>query len=214
MLETQRRHNMARRLRYPSLENHTARLKLVVRRKPYPGPTLARGVLLLYRRNKGNGSWVLKASDGRGKYWTKAIGEADDFDASNADTILTFYEAQDTAKQLARGGKGVGAAAPVTVDHALIDYKADLMSRGARGYNADRPRVHLLLGTTESLAEVLWTMPPASSRADHPGILRLIPLHRKFLLQAEEAGARSARDEDRHPHPDFGRLCGRVGSRT
>ena len=165
---------MARRLRYPSLENRTARLKLVVRRKPYPGPTLARGVLLLYRRNKGNGSWVLKASDGRGKYWTKAIGEADDFDASNADTILTFYEAQDTAKQLARGGKGVGAAAPVTVDHALIDYKADLMSRGARGYNADRPRVHLpplllakpvalltskelkiwrdgLLGTTESL---------------------------------------------------------------
>ena len=77
---------MARRLRYPSLENHTARLKLVVRRKPYPGPTLARGVLLLYRRNKGNGSCVLKASDGRGKYWTKAIGEADDFDASNADT--------------------------------------------------------------------------------------------------------------------------------
>ena len=228
---------MARRLRYPSLENRTARLKLVVRRKPYPGPTLARGVLLLYRRNKGNGSWVLKASDGRGKYWTKAIGEADDFDASNADTILTFYEAQDTAKQLARGGKGVGAAAPVTVDHALIDYKADLMSRGARGYNADRPRVHLpplllakpvalltskelkiwrdgLLSTTESLAEVLWTMPPASSRADHPAILRLIPLHRKFLLQAEEAGARSARDEDRHPHPDFGRLCGRVGSRT
>lgn len=68
---------MARRLRYPSLENRTARLKLVVRRKPYPGPTLARGVLLLYRRNKGNGSWVLKASDGRGKYWTKAIGEAD-----------------------------------------------------------------------------------------------------------------------------------------
>ena len=134
---------MARRLRYPSLENRTARLKLVVRRKPYPGPTLARGLLLLYRRNKGNGSWVLKASDGRGKYWTKAIGEADDFDASNAETILTFYEAQDTAKQLARGDKGVDATAPVTVDHALVDYKADLMSRGARGYNADRPRVHL-----------------------------------------------------------------------
>jgi hypothetical protein len=44
-------------------------------------------VLLLYRRNKGNGSWVLKASDGRGKYWTKAIGEADDFDESNGETF-------------------------------------------------------------------------------------------------------------------------------
>jgi hypothetical protein len=78
---------MARRLRYPSLESRTARLKLSVRRKPYPGPALSRGVLLLYRRNKGNGSWVLKASDGHGKYWTKAIGEADDFDESNGETF-------------------------------------------------------------------------------------------------------------------------------
>ena len=36
---------MARRLRYPSLESRTARLKLSVRRKPYPGPALSRGVL-------------------------------------------------------------------------------------------------------------------------------------------------------------------------
>lgn len=133
---------MARRLRYPSFESRTARLKLVVRRKPYPGPSLARGLLLLYRRNKGNGSWVLKARNGAG-YWTKVIAEADDFDLSNTDTILTFYEAQDIAKQLARGGKGVDMAAPVSVDRALIDYKADLIARSARAYNADRPRVHL-----------------------------------------------------------------------
>ena len=134
---------MARRLRYPSLESRTARLKLSVRRKPYPGPALSRGVLLLYRRNKGNGSWVLKASDGHGKYWTKAIGEADDFDESNGETILTFYQGQDTAKQLARGGKEVETTAPITVDRALVDYKRDLISRVARPYNADRPRVHL-----------------------------------------------------------------------
>jgi hypothetical protein len=30
---------------------------------------------------------VLKASDGHGKYWTKAIGEADDFDESNGETF-------------------------------------------------------------------------------------------------------------------------------
>jgi hypothetical protein len=134
---------VARRLRYSSLESRTARLKLVIRRKPYPGPALSRGVLLLYRRNKGNGSWVLKARDGCSRYWTKAIAEADDFDASNAETILTFYEAQDLAKQLARGGKEVDMTAPVTVDRALIDYKADLIARGAQAYNADRPRVHL-----------------------------------------------------------------------
>ena len=67
---------MARKVRHSSLETRTARLKLAVRRKPYSGPSLARGVALLYRRNKTNGSWVLKASDGHGKYWTKAIAEA------------------------------------------------------------------------------------------------------------------------------------------
>ena len=38
----------------------------------------------------------------------KAIAEADDFDESNGKTILTFFEAQDVAKKLARGE----AAAP------------------------------------------------------------------------------------------------------
>ena len=75
---------MARKVRHSCLEARTARLKLVIRRKPYNGPALARGVALLYRRNKGNGSWVLKASDGHGKYWTKVIAEADDHDESNS----------------------------------------------------------------------------------------------------------------------------------
>ena len=36
-------------------------------------------------------------------YWTKAIAQADDFDDSDNKTILTFFEAQDVAKKLARG---------------------------------------------------------------------------------------------------------------
>ena len=92
---------MARKVHHSSLETRTARLKLAVRRKPYSGPSLARGVALLYRRNKTNGSWVLKASDGHGAYWTKAIAEADDHDESNGKTILNFFEAQDHAKKLA-----------------------------------------------------------------------------------------------------------------
>src|SRR6476659_2111905 len=134
---------MARKVRHSSLETRTARLKLAVRRKPYSGPSLARGVALLYRRNKGNGSWVLKASDGHGKYWTKAIAEADDFDESNGETILTFFEAQDRAKQLGRGRAETDTTAPLTVDGALDDYRADLISRGALPYNATRPRRHL-----------------------------------------------------------------------
>jgi integrase len=134
---------MARKVRHSSLETRTARLKLTVRRKPYPGPKLARGVALLYRRNKTNGSWVLKASDGHGAYWTKAIAEADDHDESNGKTILNFFEAQDAAKKLARSDDGSADSAPVTVDGALTAYKADLIARNANPYNAEHPRVHL-----------------------------------------------------------------------
>src|SRR6478609_3624262 len=122
-----RGHNMARKVRHSSLETRTARLKLAVRRKPYSGPSLARGVALLYRRNKTNGSWVLKASDGHGAYWTKAITEADDHDESNGKTILNFFEAQDQAKKLARGDDGSTGTAPITVDSALKDYRRDLI---------------------------------------------------------------------------------------
>ena len=134
---------MARKVRHSSLETRTARLKLAVRRKPYSGPSLARGVALLYRRNKTNGTWVLKASDGHGKYWTKAIAEADDHDESNGKTILNFFEAQDQAKKLARGEDGSTGNAPITVDGALKDYRRDLEARAANPYNADHPRLHL-----------------------------------------------------------------------
>jgi integrase len=134
---------MARKVRHSSLETRTARLKLAVRRKPYSGPSLARGVALMYRRNKTNGTWVLKASDGHGKYWTKAIAEADDHDESNGKTILNFFEAQDQAKKLARGDDGSTGTAPITVDSALKDYRRDLISRNANPYNADWPRLHL-----------------------------------------------------------------------
>jgi integrase len=134
---------MARRVRHSSLETRTARLKLAVRRKPYSGPSLARGVALLYRRNKTNGSWVLKASDGHGAYWTKAIAEADDHDESNGKTILTFFEAQDQAKKLARGPDGSADSSPISVDSALTAYRRDLEARNANPYNADWPRLHL-----------------------------------------------------------------------
>lgn len=105
---------------YSKLESRSSRLKLTIRLKPYSGPTLARGIKLLYRRNKSNGSWVVKASDGHGNYWTKAFSVADDFCDSDGQSVLTFYEAQDRAKQLARGGDAATSdAAPISLDEAL-----------------------------------------------------------------------------------------------
>jgi integrase len=135
---------MARKLRHSALESRSARLKLPLRLKPHTGPTLARGIQLLYRRNKSNGSWVVKAANGSGGYWTKAFAVADDYEDSDGKNVLTFYEAQDAAKALARGGDAASSdTAPVTVDQALTAYAADLRSRNAREYNAQWPRFHL-----------------------------------------------------------------------
>ncbi|WP_247385697.1 MULTISPECIES: hypothetical protein [unclassified Bradyrhizobium] len=131
---------MARKVRHSALESRSARL---VRRKPYPGPSLARGVSLLYRRNRTNGTWVVKASDRHGAYWTKRIADADDFADSCGKDVLTFFQAQDAAKKLARGDDGTGDNAPVTVDGALTAYEADLKARSSNPYNAQWPRVHL-----------------------------------------------------------------------
>ena len=80
----------------------------------------------MYRRNKTNGTWVLKASDGHGAYWTKAFALADDFEDADGKNVLTFYQAQDQAKKLARGDDGSADSAPITVDGALNAYKTDL----------------------------------------------------------------------------------------
>jgi integrase len=135
---------MARRVRNSRLESRSARLRLAIRNKPYHGPSLARGAALQYRRCKGNGTWVLKASDGHGKYWTKRLAEADDFDASDGRRILRYFEAVDVAKKLlARGGAEAEATAPLTLGQALAAYRVDLLSRGARPYNAEHALVHL-----------------------------------------------------------------------
>jgi integrase len=146
---------MARKIRHSGLETRSARLKLTIRRKPYTGPSLARGIMLLYRRNVTAGTWVLKASDNAGGYWTRGIASADDFEDSNGKTILTFFEAQDAAKKLARGEDGVAGSAPITVDGALIAYCRDLEARSADRYNAQHPRVHLTAALTAKPVQLL-----------------------------------------------------------
>ena len=48
---------MARKVNYEPFQSRSARLdKFTIRRRPYSGPSLARGILLMYRRNTTNGS--------------------------------------------------------------------------------------------------------------------------------------------------------------
>ena len=134
---------MARRVSFAALESRSARLRLKIRRRPYSGPSLARGIALMYRRNNTNGTWVLKASDGHGAYWTKGFALADDFEDADGRNVLTFHQAQEAAKKLARGDDGSSDSAPITVEGALDDYKTDLISRNANPYNSRWPLLHL-----------------------------------------------------------------------
>src|SRR5262245_45607491 len=95
---------MARRPRASQVETRTARLKLPVRGKPYSFVTIAPRTALGYRRNRtGAGTWVMRVADGHGGNWLKNVGVADDFQDSDNETILSFHEAQDRARALARG---------------------------------------------------------------------------------------------------------------
>jgi Phage integrase family len=125
------------------LETATARLRLPVRRRPYPGPSVTRGVHLYYRRNRTAGTWVVKAANGHGQYWTKAFACADDFEKSDGRAILTYHQATEAAKRVARGDANAPDTKPVTVEDALTAYDKDLQSRGADAANARRVRRHL-----------------------------------------------------------------------
>jgi hypothetical protein len=85
------------------------------------------------------------------------ICAADDFEDSEGKNVLTFYQAQDAAKKLARGEDGCAATAPITVDGALKDYRRDLISRNANHpYNAERPRYGAAPGARTVCRPAYW----------------------------------------------------------
>jgi integrase len=129
---------MAPRLRSPTLETRTARLKLKVRRKPY-FVSVAPGISLGYRRNLGPGSWLVRCADGKGGAWTKGFSTADDFEDAGGEQVLDFWQAQIRARELVRG-KHTDAAKPVVVAQALNEYEHDLAARGGLVTHIQRVR--------------------------------------------------------------------------
>jgi hypothetical protein len=72
----------------------------------------------------------------------KAFAVADDFEESNTKTVLTFWEASDFARKLARAGNDIGDR-PISVSEALDRYEDDLKARGAAVGNVGRVRHNL-----------------------------------------------------------------------
>jgi integrase len=134
---------MARRPRSSHLETRTARLKLPIAQKPYDFTALSPGIALGYRRCKSAGRWVVRVANGAGGMWTKAFAIADDFEEADGEHVLTWWQAQDRARTLARGTDQSDAGRPATLAEALDDYGRDLTTREADPYNAGHARHHL-----------------------------------------------------------------------
>src|SRR5262245_9565463 len=116
------------------LETPTARRKLAPRKHRY-FQTVSPGISLGYRRNAGAGTWSVRSHGGD---WSKGIGAADDFESADGKTVLTYWQAIDAARALARRQPGDTAddGRPVTVEEAVDAYERDLKSRGADVANA------------------------------------------------------------------------------
>jgi integrase len=148
---------MTRGIRADQLETRTARLKLEPRKKPYMvrvGP----GVRLGYRRNAAGGTWSVIAADGKSGNWVKKFGLADDHEDANGERVLTFWQAQERARKLARSAMNTegedDAGRPTTLGEALHGYETDLVGRGGDAHNVARVRGHLphaLSGKTVAL---------------------------------------------------------------
>jgi integrase len=123
------------------LESATARRKLAVAKRPY-WVMVSPGIALGYRRNEGPGTWSVRVT--HGAQWVKRIGLADDYEAADGKAVLTYWQAIDAARALARRQPNEAVdTKPLTLDEALDHYERDLVARGGDPYNARRARLHL-----------------------------------------------------------------------
>lgn len=145
---------MARSIRSSTLETRSARLRLSVARKP-TFVKIAPGISLGYRRNHTAGTWVARVADGKGNNWTKAVGHADDFDESNGNTVLDYWQAQEKARTIGHKDRGGASDKPLTVAQALDAYEADLKTRSGDTSNVSRVRGHLSQSLLDKVVALL-----------------------------------------------------------
>jgi integrase len=134
---------MVRRIRDPSLETRSARLKLAISKKP-TFVSIGQGLSIGYRRNKSAGTWVFRKADGKGGMQTRAIGMADDHVEADGTDVLTFWQA---AEKVRGHGKPNGALpGRITVNEAFDAYLPGLEGRNARSAQTTKGRVkkHIL----------------------------------------------------------------------
>lgn len=113
---------MARATRDARLETRTARLKLSRGRRYQT--TLTGLMALCYRRTKaGFGTWYARLTDPQGKERVTKLGAADDHAEADGRTVLTYAQAQEKCRALAKETHATKGA-PLTVAEAAERYLA------------------------------------------------------------------------------------------
>ena len=142
------------------IQTRAARSRLPQRRKPH-WLCLRPGQLHLgyVRRNADQaGHWTVRRYNGGGTYKvTRLPGVADDVEAANGATVLSFAQAQDLAL---RPTPQAQTAAPMTVAQAMADYVDYLQTSGREGaaITAERAgRLHVLPQLGEVQVQALTT---------------------------------------------------------
>lgn len=113
---------MARTNRSSQLDTRTARLKLPVEKRFFA--TVGQNLSLCYRRNKkGVGSWSARLYVNKEHKYI-LIGEADDFKDPDGETIFSYFQAQDKAREIEKEQKVEAGLIllPMTVADAAEEY--------------------------------------------------------------------------------------------
>ena len=115
---------MARKVKDKELDTREARGKLKPRGKPY-WRTIERGLHLGYRRLKGKaGTWWARHYLGVQRYELEALGIADDLSDADGVAVLSYWNAQDKARErmVKRAHAAAGKTGPLTVSNAMDTY--------------------------------------------------------------------------------------------
>ena len=122
---------MARTLRDAKLDTRASRLRLKTRREPY-WRSISEGLAIGYRKGIKGGTWIARHYSGEHGRRYSAIGTADDIADADGEHVLSFAQAQESARtwfaDLARHDRGEIRIGPYTVRECLDDY-ADMAAR-------------------------------------------------------------------------------------
>ncbi len=119
---------MSKTLKRRDIESRTARAKLKPSGKPY-WHSVDIKLHVGYRKGLRGGRWVMRRYSGDGVYTVETIGTADDNQDADGETILTFNQARNKVRELAKRYRATTpGGATLTVKDAIGAYL-----RGQRG---------------------------------------------------------------------------------